>query len=39
MSNVYDLLAENKRIIAASFAAALAAHRSGLKKVTVLSAG
>ncbi len=34
----YDLLAENERIIAASFDAAIGAHRSGrLAKVTVLS--
>jgi nucleoside-diphosphate-sugar epimerase len=34
----YDLLADNERIIAASFDAALAAHRKGkLKKITVLS--
>jgi UDP-glucose 4-epimerase len=34
----YDLLAENERIIAASFDAALAAHRKGkLRKITVLS--
>lgn len=34
----YDLLAENERIIAASFDAAIAAHRAGrLKKITVLS--
>ncbi|TSC57835.1 MAG: UDP-glucose 4-epimerase [Candidatus Peregrinibacteria bacterium Greene0416_19] len=34
----YDLLAENERIIAASFDAAIAAHREGeLKKITVLS--
>jgi nucleoside-diphosphate-sugar epimerase len=34
----YDLLADNERIIAASFDAALAAHRAGkLRKITVLS--
>jgi len=34
----YDLLAENERITAASFDAAIAAHRAGrLKKITVLS--
>jgi UDP-glucose 4-epimerase len=34
----YDLLADNERIIAASFDAAIAAHKKGkLKKVTVLS--
>ena len=34
----YDLLAENERIIAAAFDAAIAAHRAGtLKKITVLS--
>jgi nucleoside-diphosphate-sugar epimerase len=34
----YDLLAENERIIAAQFDAALAAHRQGkLRKITVLS--
>lgn len=34
----YDLLAENERIVAASFDAAIAAHRRGrLRKITVLS--
>jgi len=34
----YDLLAENERILAASFDAAIAAHKAGrLKKITVLS--
>ena len=34
----YDLLAENERIIAASFDAAIAAHKKGkLQKITVLS--
>ena len=34
----FDLIAENERIIAASFDAAIAAHRHGrLKKITVLS--
>jgi UDP-glucose 4-epimerase len=34
----YDLIAENERIIAASFDAAIAAHKKGkLKKITVLS--
>jgi nucleoside-diphosphate-sugar epimerase len=34
----YDLLAENERIVASTFDAAIAAHRSGrLRKITVLS--
>jgi UDP-glucose 4-epimerase len=34
----YDLLAENERIVAATFDAAIAAHRAGsLKKITVMS--
>ncbi|MFN7976148.1 MAG: NAD(P)-dependent oxidoreductase [Acidobacteriota bacterium] len=37
-THAYDLLAENERIIAATFDAAIAAHKAGtLRKITVLS--